>query len=303
MKFSGSNWVAVGSAGFSDGVADYLSLAFDSNDTPYVVYGDFANSSKAIVKKFDRNNWITIGRAGFLSEGVGFITLALDNNCTPYVVYKDEANSYKVTVMKYYGINWVNIKSAGVFGSLADYTSIAIGKKGNLFIIYKDCSNSEKVPVKRYDGNSWINIGNTGFSKGKVSYTDIAKDSDDIPYFLFIDFGYFLKASMMRFSSDPLSVEENNIIPGRITLNQNYPNPFNPSTTINFIIPYSEFVTLKVYDLLGREVAIFVNENVSAGKYTYNFDASNSTCGVYFYKLQAGKESEVKKMMSVKQIT
>ena len=83
-------------------------------------------------------------------------------------------------------------------------------------------------------------------------------------------------------------------------LNQNYPNPFNSSTTISFSIPTYEFVTLKVYDVLGREVATLVNENLSAGSYSYNFDASNLTSGVYLYKLQAGKHSETKKMMLMK---
>jgi hypothetical protein len=86
-------------------------------------------------------------------------------------------------------------------------------------------------------------------------------------------------------------------MPSTYLLQQNYPNPFNPSTTISFSIPTSEFVTLKVYDVLGREIATLVNENLSAGSYSYNFDASNLTSGVYFYKLQAGKYSETKKML------
>lgn len=81
---------------------------------------------------------------------------------------------------------------------------------------------------------------------------------------------------------------------------QNYPNTFNPSTTISFTILNSEFVTLKVYDVLENEVATLVNETLSAGNHSYNFDASKLTSGVYFYKLQAGKFSVVKKMMFLK---
>ena len=94
-----------------------------------------------------------------------------------------------------------------------------------------------------------------------------------------------------------ISSNEDEQIVNNFELKQNYPNPFNPSTTITFSIPTSEFVTLKVYDVLGREVATLVNENLSAGSYSYNFDASNLTSGVYFYKLQAGKYSETKKMI------
>lgn len=106
---------------------------------------------------------------------------------------------------------------------------------------------------------------------------------------------------LMTFNINTTSVEEP-AAPISYKLNQNYPNPFNSSTTISFTIPNSEFVTvtLKVYDVLGREVATLVNENLSAGSYSYNFDASNLTSGVYFYKLQAGRYSETKKMILMK---
>ncbi len=104
-----------------------------------------------------------------------------------------------------------------------------------------------------------------------------------------------------RWSSGTTSVEHiGDDVPTTYLLSQNYPNPFNPSTTISFSIPTSEFVTLKVYDVLGREVATLVNEHVRAGSYSYNFDARNLTSGVYLYKLQAGKYSETKKMVLAK---
>ena len=81
---------------------------------------------------------------------------------------------------------------------------------------------------------------------------------------------------------------------------QNYPNPFNPSTTIKFQIPNSSFVNLKVYDVLGNEVATLVNEEKPAGTYQLSFDASNLSSGIYFYKLQAGNIVETKKMILLK---
>ena len=83
-------------------------------------------------------------------------------------------------------------------------------------------------------------------------------------------------------------------------LNQNYPNPFNPSTNINFTLPNSEFVTLKIYDILGEEVTTLINEEMIAGNYTKIWDAKNLSSGVYFYKLTAGKFSETKKMILVR---
>jgi hypothetical protein len=71
------------------------------------------------------------------------------------------------------------------------------------------------------------------------------------------------------------------------SLSQNYPNPFNPSTTIKFSIPEASYVTLEVYDILGREVRNLINEDLNSGQYSVNFDASNLSSGTYFYKLIA----------------
>ncbi len=83
-------------------------------------------------------------------------------------------------------------------------------------------------------------------------------------------------------------------------LSQNYPNPFNPSTNINFTLPNQAFVTLKIYDILGKEVTILINEELNAGNYTKTWDAKNLSSGVYFYKLTAGKFTETKKMVLVR---
>ena len=81
---------------------------------------------------------------------------------------------------------------------------------------------------------------------------------------------------------------------------QNYPNPFNPATSIEYRVGSSEYVTLKVYDLLGREVAILVNEEKHPGNYEVEFDGSNLSSGVYFYQLKAGEFVETKKMIYLK---
>ena len=84
------------------------------------------------------------------------------------------------------------------------------------------------------------------------------------------------------------------------SLEQNYPNPFNPTTNIKFQIADFGSVSLKIYDVLGNEVAQLVNEEKEAGTYNYNWDASNLTSGIYFYKLQAGDFTQTKKMILLK---
>jgi len=78
---------------------------------------------------------------------------------------------------------------------------------------------------------------------------------------------------------------------------QNYPNPVNPTTTIKYQVPELSFVTLKVYDVLGNEVTTLVNEEIPAGSYDVEFDGSELTSGIYFYRLQIGSIIEAKKMV------
>jgi sugar lactone lactonase YvrE len=96
------------------------------------------------------------------------------------------------------------------------------------------------------------------------------------------------------------AVEVKAASPTVFTLSQNYPNPFNPSTTISYALPQAGNVTLKVYDVLGREVATLVNENKVAGSYAAMFNADKFSSGTYFYKLQAGNFAQTKKMLLVK---
>jgi len=99
----------------------------------------------------------------------------------------------------------------------------------------------------------------------------------------------------------PTSIHENvKMIPDEYSLQQNYPNPFNPSTTIRYAVSSRQFVTLKVYDVLGNEATSLVKEEKPAGYYEVEFDGSDLTSGIYFYKLQAGTFVETKKMIFMK---
>lgn len=89
-------------------------------------------------------------------------------------------------------------------------------------------------------------------------------------------------------------------IPNRFKLAQNYPNPFNPNTIINYAIDSKQYSTLKVYDILGKEVAELVNEIKPAGTYEAEFDASNLSSGIYYYQLRAGEFVQTKKMLLLK---
>ncbi len=95
-------------------------------------------------------------------------------------------------------------------------------------------------------------------------------------------------------------IEEVETIPTEFALYQNYPNPFNPSTNIKYSVPELSFVNIKVFSLIGEEIAELVNEELQGGNYEVNFSATNLPSGTYFYRLQAGSFVETKKMILMK---
>jgi len=109
-------------------------------------------------------------------------------------------------------------------------------------------------------------------------------------------------SNIARYQITLTDVENSNkdILPLTRILEQNYPNPFNPITTIKYQIPVRGFVTIKVYDVLGNEVATLVNEQLPAGEYETDFSGNNLTSGIYFYQLKAENFFETKKMILLK---
>jgi hypothetical protein len=101
------------------------------------------------------------------------------------------------------------------------------------------------------------------------------------------------KRALTELSVGPSSNE----VPAQFSLSQNYPNPFNPNTTIKFELPTSSHVSLTVYDILGREASVLVNEKREAGAYEVKFDGSNLASGVYFYRIQAGSFVQTKRLL------
>lgn len=150
--------------------------------------------------------------------------------------------------------------------------------------MYDANNNTVSAYSYRWENNIWVN------SDGDLNI--IFNNNKGFAF----AYGYYCTVEYTQFTD--VKEELNNSLV--FTLNQNYPNPFNPSTTIKFAIPQSEFVTIKVYDILGKEITTLINEELNAGSHTKIWDAKNLSSGVYFYKLQAGKFSETKKMILVR---
>jgi hypothetical protein len=112
------------------------------------------------------------------------------------------------------------------------------------------------------------------------------------------------KPSVLTFSlNDPVLLVNNapnHQPPSTFSLSQNYPNPFNPVTRITFSLPRAAFTTLKIFDVLGHQISTLISNQLAAGSYSVNWDATNSPSGVYFCRLQSGNSAQTKKLVSVK---
>lgn len=120
-----------------------------------------------------------------------------------------------------------------------------------------------------------------------------------------IDSSQTQNAFIVSFARNVIGIQKiSSEIPGTFALYNNYPNPFNPETIIKFDIPASNqkntFVTLKIYDITGRETAVLVNENLSPGTYSASWNAAEFSSGIYFYRIDAGQFSQTRKMILIK---
>ncbi len=141
-----------------------------------------------------------------------------------------------------------------------------------------------------------------GFKDGKGNTTEITnyRFTDDVSDFNGANLIYRLKQIDFNGAFEYSDEVEATSAPVKFELAQNYPNPFNPSTQINFSIPEEGFVSLKVFNALGQEAATLANQNMEAGNYTFEFDASELTSGIYFYTLKTENSISTKKMMLIK---
>jgi hypothetical protein len=185
------------------------------------------------------------------------------------------------------GATWT---AAGTPGGSGNMTSV--GGSGNLFWL----TRGNNIYGTTDFGTTWTGAGYPSGTQALWA-TNIATGTNGC----LIGWSAGATGTIVKLTGIPVAVNNNNNeIPQVYMLNQNYPNPFNPNTTISFAIPKAGNVELKIYDVVGREVSVVVNEFRQAGNYSVNFDASNLASGVYVYSIKSGDFIDSKKMVLIK---
>jgi hypothetical protein len=171
---------------------------------------------------------------------------------------------------------------------LNNVTVLSLATSGsNIF-----AGTSNGVYLSTNNGANWTQI-NDGFNPVPTVYSLAIANN----YIFAGTYGYSVwKRSLSITEVKNISPE----MPSDFALHQNYPNPFNPVTNIKFDIPKSEFVTVKIFDVTGREIETLLSEQLQAGRYSISWDATNYPSGVYFYQLITNSYSQTKKMILIK---
>jgi 5-hydroxyisourate hydrolase-like protein (transthyretin family) len=178
-----------------------------------------------------------------------------------------------------------NNSNSSISGTLIS----AVDSAGNTVSSSVSVFNGSYLIPSLKDGNYTIKASKIGYQTSKY-FNKVNMDLNSKPFIDGVDI-YFTLTDAKK---------DKKLIPEFYKLSQNYPNPFNPSTTIQYEIPKESFVSIKVYNIIGREIAILVNEQKTAGYYQVQFDAANIPTGIYFCRINAGNYSAVNKMLLLK---
>lgn len=197
--------------------------------------------------------------------------------------------------------------------SWTEYSGYQFNEGHTLHFLDKDSNNFfVSVEGHRFFRNNIVFSDNNGASwktlfSGESDMFDIYDIKLDSDGYIFLFgyrnhpyFGVVFRRSAHTIYEQITDVDVDTQIPTKYSLSQNYPNPFNPVTTIKYSVPENSFVTLKVHDILGREITTLVNEEKYAGNYSVTFDGSGLSSGIYFYTIKTNKYSNTKKLVLMK---
>ena len=283
----------------------YLRLYFNGqefeNDFKYENYFKGTNLISSVQQQWVYNEWVSSSKSiyTYTPENVNDTIIFQDwindqwiNYQLNILEYDEELNIISNLAKRWQEDNWLNL-GMGTFEYDVNNNCVLenweIANNNNwenwfrIFYEYDDNNN-----LMHLFGEEWVN-------EQWVSEDELLRVTNPDG----ILFGYLAKEIFLYYSK-PTSVESEKNIVEEYHLSQNYPNPFNPSTTIKYQIPNAGNVTLKVFDILGREVTTLVDEFKNEGRYEVNFNASKLASGVYIYTIRANDFTASKKLMLLK---
>ena len=311
-RYNGTTWTStyLGNAGLKlySSEQDYTGLAAMHPETPDLIYisSTYDPRDNSFLTKHEIFKGVTRD-SGATWEWTPITENSTVDNLRPIV---PKWENYKTALIwfrgTYYSAQNINAKIVGIITNeaitlpveLTNFSATVEGISVNLKWETKSEINNNGFEIQKFTNKYWHPIGfikGQGTTTKSSSYSFLDKNitGDRLKYRLKqIDFEGSFKYSK--------TIELNLNIASDFALNQNYPNPFNPTTKIKWQSPIDGIQTLKVYDVLGNEVATLVNEFRSSGKYEITFDANNLSSGIYYYTLTSGKFKQSKKMIFMK---
>ncbi|MGA7721806.1 MAG: T9SS type A sorting domain-containing protein [Ignavibacteriaceae bacterium] len=270
---------------------EIFSLTASDNNFIYAFAEDFGSPEVGVtgpsylIRSTDNgNNWKNIftfynDYSTVIPENFNSLSSCFNGN----IFFSSNLGIYRSTN---YGDNWVKIDSLSNHTEFENFTfySDSYGSVGF-------ASNSYGIFSTKDNGQTWICIDSS------LQATAMAVGADNYLYVGTSKLG--LLRSTFSIKSFLTNVT-NHELKKQFLLEQNYPNPFNPTTTINYSLPEPGIVTIKLYDIVGREIKTLINEGKSTGNYSVQFNGSNLASGVYFYRMQSGSFVETKKLILMK---
>jgi hypothetical protein len=315
---NGFGWAGTSLTGgylYSD-IAYYKDDGGTGQNRVMTVYSSYGSGINNIYIAY-LNGYSTLGNTMFISEpGVNKnVKIAFNggaNNRNGMITYVRRFSSTDWDIFGFRTTNGGNAPASWTRDTI-DYTGdyarncdlIAVRNAVNQFkIAYgQDNANFQSAYYRTFEGSSWsqrfqVNTTNadTVYAKPRAAYLLGGGDNGAVVWSGFNGFNGFFSKQIMSTTG----IQNTNEIPSGFSLSQNYPNPFNPVTNIKFSVPQPGAVSLIVFDIAGKEVAKLVNQDMNSGTYSFDFNASHLSSGVYFYRLSAGSFTDVKKMILVK---
>ena len=287
MKFNGSDWINIGTSGFSPSWAlTSPSLTYDTTGQLYIVFHD--NLQKLKVMKFDGANWVMVGQPITTYETAWNASIAISSDGTPYVPFQDFSQESKITVVKFDGNNWVPVGKSGFSSGMVYFSIILFNSSGEPYVAFDDNGYPYDISVMKFNGTDWVSVGYPGFSNVPIYQLSFALSSVGQPFVAFNMNGGPALLSVMEYGESYGIDKLKN--PG-VSI---YPNPASSSICIDLRDFSKTEKNIGIYNITGIQIKkLKIMEN-----FIY-LDIREFQPGLYFLKIDTKDKSSILKLIKI----